>query len=122
MMMWGGADSSGDVNSGGRYTPSTDSWTATSMTNAAAGRDLHATVWTGIEMIVWGGRTSGSSFNNTGGRYNPTTDNWVATTTTNAPEPRDITTGVWKGGEMIGCGGDGAFRDVNTRVRANATS
>ena len=32
-----------------------DTWTATSITNAPAGRYLHTAVWTGSEMIVWGG-------------------------------------------------------------------
>ena len=42
-------------NTGGRYNPSTDSWTATSTTNAPAARFYHTAVWTGSEMIVWGG-------------------------------------------------------------------
>ena len=42
-------------NTGGRYNPSTDSWTATSTTNAPDARCLHTAVWTGSEMIVWGG-------------------------------------------------------------------
>src|SRR5207247_6100434 len=46
---------------------STDSWTATSTTNAPAGRFAHTAVWTGSEMIVWGGYNGG--FLNTGGRY-----------------------------------------------------
>ena len=32
-----------------------DSWTATSTTNAPTGRTGHTAVWTGSEMIVWGG-------------------------------------------------------------------
>ena len=43
------------LNTGGRYNPSTDSWTATSTTNAPAARYDHTAVWTGSEMIVWGG-------------------------------------------------------------------
>ena len=43
------------LNTGGRYNPSTDSWTATSTTNAPAARAHHTAVWTGSEMIVWGG-------------------------------------------------------------------
>ena len=70
------------LNTGGRYNPSTDSWTATSTTNAPAGRDGHTAVWTGSEMIVWGGHIDGSSYYlNTGGRYNPSTDSWTATST-----------------------------------------
>ena len=43
------------LNTGGRYNPGTDSWTATSTTNAPAARYVHTAVWTGSEMIVWGG-------------------------------------------------------------------
>jgi len=32
-----------------------DTWTATSTTNAPSARDSHTAVWTGSEMIVWGG-------------------------------------------------------------------
>ena len=32
-----------------------DSWTATSTINAPSGRSIHTAVWTGSEMIVWGG-------------------------------------------------------------------
>ena len=93
-----------DLNTGGRYNPSTDSWTATSTTNAPAARDSHTAVWTGSEMIVWGG-ADGSSYLNTGGRYNPSTDSWTATSTTNAPAGRDYHTAVWTGSEMIVWGG-----------------
>ena len=43
------------LNTGGRYNPGTDSWTATSTTNAPTARYVHTAVWTGSEMIVWGG-------------------------------------------------------------------
>ncbi len=55
MIVWGGVNGMALLNTGGRYNPSTDSWTATSTTNAPAGRDAHTAVWTGSEMIVWGG-------------------------------------------------------------------
>ena len=42
-------------NDGGKYNPSTDSWTATSMTNPPSERYWHTAVWTGSEMIIWGG-------------------------------------------------------------------
>ena len=77
---------SGSFNTGGRYNPSTDSWTATSTTNAPAARANHTAVWTGSEMIVWGGLNMYAYFN-TGGRYDPSTDSWTATSTTNAPLP-----------------------------------
>src|SRR5205823_5985661 len=87
-----------------------DTWTATSTTNAPTARSGHTAVWTGSEMIVWGGAT------NTGGRYNPGTDSWTATSTTNAPTARSGHTAVWTGSEMIVWGGTG---DVNTGGRYN---
>ncbi len=52
-------------NTGGRYNPSTDSWTATSTINAASIRVRHTAVWTGSEMIVWGGSNGSGPFLNT---------------------------------------------------------
>ena len=68
-----------------------DTWTATSTTNAPVGRDVHTAVWTGSEMIVWGGYDISTTTLNTGGRYNPSTDSWTATSTTNAPAARAVT-------------------------------
>src|SRR5437762_1032331 len=63
-----------------------DTWTATSTTGAPAARERHTAVWTGSEMIVWGG--VGSSWFNTSGRYNTVTDSRTATSTTSAPPAR----------------------------------
>ena len=89
MIVWGGEAYPTYFNTGGRYNPSTDSWTATSTTNAPSARDLHTAVWTGSEMIVWGGGIPGNTYLNTGGRYNPNANTWTATSTTNAPEGRE---------------------------------
>ena len=44
------------INTGGRYDPSTDSWTATGAARRAPeARAHHTAVWTGSNMIVWGG-------------------------------------------------------------------
>ena len=56
MIVWGGFNGGTSLNTGARYNPSTDSWTGTSTTNAPTGRDNHTAVWTGSEMIVWGGQ------------------------------------------------------------------
>src|SRR4030095_10479818 len=93
-----------------------ETWTATSTTNAPTARGSHTAVWTGSEMIVWGGY--GGSYFNTGGRYDPTTDSWAATSTVNAPAPRGGNTAVWTGSEMIVWGGDDGF-SVNTGGRYN---
>src|SRR5258705_9828388 len=77
-------DSGSGLNTGGRYNHGTDSWTATSTTSAPAGRAYHTAVWTGSEMIVWGGN-DGISYLNTGGRY-------CAATPTPTPTPTPTAT------------------------------
>ena len=81
-----------------------DTWTATSTMNAPSDRLQHTAIWTGSEMIIWGGQDN-SGFQNTGGRYNPSTDSWIATSTTNAPQRRKEHTAIWTGSEMIVWGG-----------------
>ncbi|MEO8502592.1 MAG: hypothetical protein ABI609_01735 [Acidobacteriota bacterium] len=108
MIVWGGAnDASSFFNTGGRYTPGSDSWAATSTgANVPSVRELHSAVWTGSEMIVWGGTPDGSGVLTTGGRYTPGPDSWSAPTTgTNAPAPRYLHTAVWTGSEMLVWGG-----------------
>ena len=39
MIVWGGYEYNSYLNTGGRYNPSTDSWTATSTSNAPDARD-----------------------------------------------------------------------------------
>jgi len=65
MIIWGGDDISGFANTGARHNPSTDSWTATNTTGAPARREGHTAVWTGSEMIVWGGVSGSTYFNDT---------------------------------------------------------
>ena len=97
-----------------------DTWTPTSLTGAPAGRTGHTTVWTGSEMIVWGG-SDGFDFLNTGGRYNPSSDSWTATSTTDVPDGRYLHTAVWSGSEMIVWGGFGGG-DMNTGGRYNPST
>ncbi len=74
------------------------------MTSAPAGRVGHTAVWTGSDMIIWGGGND-SGFLNTGGRYNPLANVWTAVPTTDAPTARSAHTAVWTGTEMIIWGG-----------------
>ncbi len=95
-----------------------DTWTATSVINAPLARIEYTAIWTGSEMIIWGGVDESINYLNSGGRYNPSTDSWTATNITNAPTPRIAHTAVWTGSEMIVWGGhDGTL--ANTGARYN---
>jgi len=127
MIVWGGTDSTSNFNNGGRYNPSTDTWTATSTSNAPAGREQHTAVWTGTEMIVWGGAYDDGEGTRhpPGGRYNPSTDTWTAIATSAAPAARASHTAVWTGTEMIVWGGiyyDGSLHFLDTGGRYNPST
>jgi len=108
MIIWGGADTSSGNSSatGGRYDPTTDTWAPTSTAGAPFPRVDHTAVWTGSQMIVWGGGFSGNPpYVNSGGRYTPATDSWTPTSTANAPTGRRSHSVVWTGSRMIVWGG-----------------
>jgi len=81
MVVWGGRTNNNaggyGLNSGGRYDPTTDSWASTSMVGAPAVRSDHVAVWTGTQMLIWGGLGL-TTYTDTGARYDPLTDTWTA--------------------------------------------
>ncbi len=101
MIVWGGTDSSFSTffSTGGRYNPASNTWVATNFLDAPSGRAVHTAVWTGTEMIVWGGGSD------TGGRYDPSSDGWILMSTLGAPVGRGWHTAVWTGSKMIVWGG-----------------
>jgi hypothetical protein len=114
MIVWGGLTFDGVVNSGGRYSPATDTWTATRLDDSTpAGRLGHTAVWTGSEMIVWGGEDD-AGLQTTGGRYVPASDTWQSLA---GASPRTAGTAVWTGREMIVWGGDDSADNLNTGDR-----
>jgi N-acetylneuraminic acid mutarotase len=106
MIVWGGFNSPSPVylQTGGRYDPLVDDWTATSMTGAPSAREVHLAAWTGTQMLVWGGY-DGASFVKTGGRYDALTDSWTVISPTGAPSARLGPTGAWTGSEWVIWGG-----------------
>jgi hypothetical protein len=121
MIVWGGNTSTGLSSSGGRYNPAAiagTEWQATSTTNNPAPRTGHTAVWTGTEMVVWGGTTSLGPAS-TGGRYDPAGNAWQATDTTDTdtPAPRTGHTAVWTGAEMIVWGGEASGTALSTGGR-----
>jgi N-acetylneuraminic acid mutarotase len=96
------------LNDGGRYNPAGNTWTPVSTAGAPAARIWHTAVWTGTEMIVWGGNNVGGILGD-GGRYNPAGNSWSPVSTAGAPAPRYQHTAVWTGSEMIVWGGYNGF-------------
>ena len=111
MIIWGGGGfvnrgtAFPELNTGARYNPAEDRWTPTSLTNAAEARGGHTAVWTGAEMVVWGGSNLDGSMIEGGGRYNPVQDAWAPVGTNGEPVVRRLHTAVWSGEEMIVWGG-----------------
>ena len=125
MIVWGGRDfttgvATGVVNTGAIYNPVTDTWRPMTTNGAPSARGSHTAVWTGTEMIVWGGDDIAVK-TNTGGRYNPAADSWQATTISNAPSDRTSHSAVWTGTEMVIWGGwrsvTNSFQVLNTGGR-----
>lgn len=101
-----------------------DTWvTSVSVDAPPSAREFHTAVWTGSEMIIWGGYDP--YYFNTGGRYDPATDSWKNTKISGAPSARYLHTAVWTGTEMIIWGGSGSganYSNVGGRYNPNTNS
>ena len=104
MIVWGGDNGTNVLGTGARYSPATNTWTATTATGAPSAREFHTAVWTGTVMIIWGGY-NGTSTLWDGARYDPASDTWSAVTTTGVSYPRQNHTAVWTGTAMVIWGG-----------------
>lgn len=120
MIVWGGQttlSASSVVDTGARLNGDLN-WTALSTTDAPAARAYHTAVWTGTEMIVFGGFDGTGTALATGARYRPADDTWVTLPSLNAPSARGKHAAVWTGTEMLVWGGeDTAGNDRSTGGR-----
>ena len=89
---------------GGSYDPTSNNWKSLTTNAAPTRRQKHTAVWTGTEMLVWGG-VSNTTYYANGGRYNPVDDTWTALPALGAPTARSVHTAVWTGSEMLVWGG-----------------
>jgi N-acetylneuraminic acid mutarotase len=108
VLIWGGAHEVGFaisfLNDGGRYNPTLDAWGSIPTTSAPRARSAHTAVWTGSEMIVWGG-VSTNVYLNDGARFNLSLNTWTPTGSQGAPSARASHTAVWTGTQMLVFGG-----------------
>jgi N-acetylneuraminic acid mutarotase len=115
VIIWGGCsrDEKRYFQDGARYNPATDTWRTISKVGPPKGRVHMITVWTGREMLVWGGvndaNVSGtgdrSRYLGSGAFYDPETDSWTPTPSANAPSPRLISAAIWSGDAVLIFGG-----------------
>lgn len=108
MLVWGGYSRNATCNpcnheDGAAYDLDSDSWTLMSPA-PLSGRGAHRAVWTGREMLVWGGFNSTEV--NDGATYNPESDTWAQLP--NSPLlPRQGPAMVWTGDQAVIWGGHG---------------
>ena len=116
MLIWGGASTFGATHfySGVLvYDLTSDSWSSVNAAGEPAGRQQHSAVWTGTEMIVWGGSTT-NSYHSDGGRFNPQTNTWSSMSTVNSPPTLYNHISVWTGSEMLIFGGQHRLDQFST--------
>jgi len=102
MIIWGGRGEK-EYNNGARYNPDTDEWTLLPESPLEA-RQNHTAVWTGKEMIIWGGGSGEDKKYKDGARYNPKKDKWSMLPRCPV-EGREEHRAVWTGYEMLIWGG-----------------
>jgi hypothetical protein len=105
MIVWGGwSGSTGTTgtNAGLTYNPISGSWTPMSTVGAPSPRLGAPAVWTGSEMIVWGGHDSGADHANLydGAKYDPVSESWQPIATL-PDEGTDSQNAVWADGRMM---------------------
>jgi hypothetical protein len=96
--------SAGYIRVGQSSLGTNSTWYEMGQNDRPQGRNAHTSVWTGSEMIIWGGRNV-NNYYSSGGVLNPTTNTWRSTSLTNAPSARCYHSAVWTGSEMIIWGG-----------------
>jgi len=96
------------VADGARYDPAQGSWRSIAAQGAPAPRGLHGAIWTGKEVVVWGGTQGGFEPLGDGATYDLAVDRWTPMPVAGAPGPRSAHSAVWTGSEVIVWGGYGS--------------
>lgn len=111
LLVWGGelAGSSEELtSSGAAYDPERDSWRPISAVGAPSARTRPAAVWTGREMLVYGGNAGVDAR-----AYDPASDTWRSLSLVGAPGQHIRGDAVWTGTELLLWGSPGC--DVGGR-------
>jgi hypothetical protein len=87
------------------YDPEADRWSSTRPAGAPATMIADSTVWTGSELIVWGGISIDGDETDAGWAYDPASGQVRTLTVTGALSPRSGHLAFWTGREMLVYGG-----------------
>ena len=99
------------------YTVKTESSNqASEYKSSLKGRYFHTAVWTGKEIIIWGGTSNGTRLND-GAIYDITTKKWQEINLIGAPNARNNHCAIWTGKEMIIWGGQTDNGVTNTGAK-----
>ena len=109
LVVWGGFGRSAECTpclhaDGAAYDVATDTWSPIAG-SPLSGRGGHRAVWTGRDMIVWGGFDT--EMRADGARYRPSADTW-ATVISGPLAARQHHAMVWTGRQVLVWGGEGA--------------
>jgi hypothetical protein len=130
VIVWGGEAvgnfgiPKGDLNAqGASYTPSTNTWRLLPAAPIKARNDP-ALIWTGRQMIVFGGQNADGSWVANGAVYDPASDSWNALPAFPEPHPAALilsltpvgATAVWTGDELL------AWVSYDMRFRGSTAS
>jgi N-acetylneuraminic acid mutarotase len=119
LFVWGGSDPNADptlyqegtpVFWASRYDAASNAWSEMDRANEPTARDDAARVWTGKELLIWGGYAQSDVKawvnHDDGARYDPASDRWTKLSSENAPAGRYVTNHfVWTGSELVVWGG-----------------
>ncbi|MEJ2089136.1 MAG: Ig-like domain-containing protein, partial [Gammaproteobacteria bacterium] len=140
VLRYGGSDAAGPVARSQRFDPMVGAWENTSgywpedgVHYFLKGLVNHSAIWTGSEMIVWGGSRRLDGVTNRGWRYDPARDQWSITgplpsidaslrliEDPNAPTARQHHAAAWTGTEMFIFGGrDGGVKPLRDAAAYN---
>lgn len=104
------------------YDPAAGTWRAMSVDGApnAGSASKDAVVWTGAELIVWGGENPADRHakTGTGAAYDPVNDRWRALPLEGAPQARLHPVSAWTGTDFLVFGG--ISRDTHADIYSGA--
>src|SRR5579859_3469654 len=99
-----------------------NTWVPLSREGAPSARALQTAVWTGQEMIIWGGGPMEVNRVGSGARYNPAMGAWTPVSKEHAPSSRSYASAVWTGTEMLVWGGTRSAQTYDDGAGYNPTS